>query len=163
MNQSILEQKQALVQDIAQMFKNAGSSVIVEYRGLSVAEVTDLRRQLRAENVEFKVMKNSMVQRAVKDAGYDELLDSLTGPNAFAFSEDSVAPSRVLANFAKKHKNLVLKSGIVDGKIVGIEELNKLSKLPNKEGMISMLLGCIQSPVRSVACVIKAVADSRES
>jgi len=163
MNQAILEQKQTLVQEIAQKFKDAGSSVIVEYRGLSVAEVTELRRQLLAENVEFKVMKNSMVQRAVKDVGYDDLLESLTGPNAFAFSEDAVAPSRVLAKFAKNHKNLVLKSGVVDGKIVGVDELNKLSKLPNKDGMISMLLGCLQSPVRSLACAIKAVADSKES
>ena len=163
MNQAILEQKQELVQEIAQMFKDAGSSVIVEYRGLSVAEVTDLRRQLRAENVEFKVLKNSMVQRAVEAAGYNELLECLVGPNAFAFSADSVAPSRVLASFAKKHKNLVLKRGIVDGKVIDVEGLNKLSKLPNKEGMISMLLGCLQSPVRSVACAVKAVADSKES
>lgn len=162
MNQTILEKKQALVQEIAQKFKDAGSSVIVEYRGLTVAEVTDLRRELREADVEFKVMKNSMVQRAVKEAGYDELLESLTGPNAFAFSEDAVAPSRVLAKFARSHKNLVLKSGVVDGKIMGVEDLERLSKLPNKDGMISMLMGCLQSPVRSMACAIKAVADSME-
>lgn len=161
MKQSVLESKQALVQEIASKFKDASSSVVVEYRGLSVAEVTELRRKLREENVEFKVYKNSMVQRAAKENGYDELMENLTGPNAFAFSDDAVAPSRVLADFAKTHENLVLKAGVVDGRVVGVDEIKKLSKLPNKEGMISMFMSTLQSPVRSFACAIKAVADSK--
>jgi len=161
MNQAILEQKQKLVEEIADKMQNAASSVIVEYRGLTVGEVTELRRNLRAEEIEFVVYKNSMTRRAAEKLGHNDLLESLLGPNAIAFSDDAVAPSRVLAKFAKKHKALVLKAGIVDGKIVDADGIKQLSTLPNKEGMISMFLGCLQSPIRSVACAVKAVAEAR--
>lgn len=163
MNQSILESKQALVVEIADKLKASSSSIVVEYRGLSVREVTELRRALRAEDVEFKVYKNTMSQRAAELAGYNDLTDSLTGPNAIAFASDAVAPSRVLAKFAKKHDKLVLKGGVVDGSIVNADQIIALSKLPNKEGMLSMLLGCLQSPIRSFACAVKAVAEAKEN
>lgn len=161
MNQTVLNEKKVLVENIAEKFKNASSSVVVEYRGLNVSEVTELRRALRKENIEFKVFKNSMVQRAVASLGFEALENQLVGPNAIAFSEDATAPCRVLANFAKDHKALVVKSGIVEGKVVDANTISELAKLPNKEGMLSMLLGCIQSPVRSFACVVKAVADAK--
>lgn len=163
MNENVIQEKATLVTAIAEKIKAANSTVVVEYRGLSVSEITDLRRKLGAENVELKVYKNSMVQRAAVEAGMDGLTDSLVGPNAIAFGSDAVAPARVLAKFAENHKNLVLKSGIVEGKVVDVNTLQSLSKLPNREGMISMLLGCLQSPVRSFACVVKAVADAKES
>lgn len=163
MNQTILNEKKAIVETIANKFKEASSSVVVEYRGLSVAEVTELRRSLRAENIEFKVYKNSMVQRAAQAAGYSDLQPQLVGPNAIAFGSDATAPCRILAKFAKNHKALVLKTGVVEGKVVNQETILELSKLPNKDGMISMLLGCLQSPIRSFACAIKAVADAKES
>lgn len=162
MNQSILDSKVALVDEITTKFKDAASAVVVEYRGLSVGEVTELRRQLRAEEVEFKVYKNSMVSRAVDNADYGDLKENLTGPNAFAFGGDAVAPSRVLVEFAKKHKQLLIKGGIVDGSVVDVDTINRLSKLPNRDGMISMLLGCFQSPVRSFACVLNAVKEQKE-
>ena len=118
MNQAVLSNKQALVAEISEKMKNSQSTVVCEYRGLSVAEVTELRRNLRAEDVDFKVYKNTMVERACEDCGFGELKDALNGPNAFAFSSDATAPARVLAKFAKKHKALVLKSGIVEGKVV---------------------------------------------
>jgi large subunit ribosomal protein L10 len=102
-----------------------------------------------------------MVQRAAEQLGHNDLLSSLTGPNAIAFSSDAVAPSRVLANFAKKHEKLVLKAGVVEGKVVGNDTIQELASLPNKEGMISMFLGCLQAPVRSFACALKAVADAK--
>ena len=144
MNQAIIEAKKAYVAEIAEKMKNAESTVVVEYRGLTVAEMTELRRELRAEDVEFKVYKNALAQRAV------------------AFGKDATAPARVLAKFAKKHENLVLKSGIVEGKVVDEETIKKLSALPNKEGMISMFLGCLQSPIIKFACAVKAVAESKE-
>lgn len=162
MNQTVLNAKQELVNEIAGKIKDSQSTVVVEYRGLSVAEVTELRRNLRSENVDFKVYKNTMVERAVDECGYSDIKDTLAGPNAFAFSEDATAPARVLAAFAKKHKALVLKSGIVEGKVVGVDTLNELANLPNKEGMLSMLLSCLQSPVRSFACVVKAVSEAKE-
>ncbi|MFV0380688.1 MAG: 50S ribosomal protein L10 [Breznakia sp.] len=162
MNQTILDSKVALVDEITTKFKDAASAVIVEYRGLSVSEVTELRRELRNEEVDFKVYKNSMVSRAVEKASFDDLKENLTGPNAFAFGADAVAPSRVLVDFAKKHDKLIIKGGMVDGKVVDVEVINRLSKLPNRDGMLSMLLGCFQSPVRSFACVLNAVKEQKE-
>ncbi len=161
MKQAVLDAKKQLVSDIQEKFAKSASSVVVEYRGLTVAEVTELRRSLRAEGVEFKVYKNSMVQRAAEAAGFNELQEQLTGPNAIAFSDDAVAPSRVLAKFAKKHDKLVLKGAVVEGKVVGVETIQELSSLPNREGMLSMLLSCLQSPVRSFACAVKAVAEAK--
>ena len=162
MNQTIIENKKTIVSEIAQKMKESDSTVIVEYRGLNVAEVTQLRRELRAEGVEFKVYKNSLAQRAAEEIGANDLVKDLIGPNAIAFGTDAVAPARVLAKFAKEHENLVLKSGIVEGKVVGVDTIKELSSLPNREGMLSMLLSCLQSPVRGFACAVKAVADSKE-
>lgn len=163
MNQTIIDAKGEVVSEIVGKFQGSHSSVVVEYRGLSVAEITELRRELRSNGVDFKVYKNTLARRACDELGFSELNESLTGPNAIAFSEDAVAPARVLANFAKKHEKLVLKSGIVEGKVVGVDTIKELSSLPNKEGMLSMLLSCLQSPVRSFACVVKAVADQQEN
>ena len=162
MKQATLDAKINVVNEIQEKLQNSGSSVVVEYRGLSVAEVSELRNLLRAEGVELKVYKNSMVTRATEAAGFAEINETLTGPNAIAFGEDAVAPSRILAKFAKKHEALVLKGGIVEGKVVGLDVINELSSLPNREGILSMILGCLQSPVRSFACVVKAVAEARE-
>ena len=161
MNKAVLENKQAVVAEISEKMKNSDATVVCEYRGLSVAEVSELRRNLRAEGVELKVYKNTMVERACDELGFGDLKASLSGPNAFAFSTDATAPSRVLAKFAKKHKALVLKSGVVEGKVVGEDVIKELSTLPNHDGMLSMLLSCLQSPVSSFARVVKAVADSK--
>ena len=162
MNQNVLSAKQAVVNEIAEKLKSNESTVVVEYRGLTVSEVTELRRNLRAENVELKVYKNTMVERAAEECGYSELKEALKGPNAFAFSTDATAPARILANFAKKHEALVLKQGIVEGKVVSVETIKELSSLPNRDGMLSMLLSCLQSPVSSFARAVKAVADAKE-
>ena len=161
MNQAVLSQKQAIVTEISEKMKNSDSTVVCEYRGLSVAEITELRKNLREENVELKIYKNTMVERACEDCGFAELKDTLVGPNALAFSTDATAPARVLAKFAKKHKALVLKSGIVEGKVVDEATIKELSLLPNRDGMLSMLLSCLQSPVSSFARVVKAVADAK--
>lgn len=163
MSKEIIEAKEQVVAEIAQQLKAAQSSVVVEYRGLSVAEMTELRRSLRAENVTFKVYKNKLVQRAAEQEGMSEYKDYLTGPNAIAFGqEDAIAPARVLADFAKKHEALVIKAGYVEGKFLPQEEVMTLAKLPNRSGMYSMLLGCLQAPVSKFARVIKAVADAKE-
>lgn len=162
MNEAIINSKKAIVAEIADKMKEAQSTVVVEYRGLTVAEVTQLRRDLRAEGIEFKVYKNSLAQRAAEDVGAADLVKDLVGPNAIAFGGDAVAPARILAKFAKEHEALVLKSGIVEGKVVPVDTIKQLAKLPNREGMLSMLLGCLQSPVRKFACAVKAVKDQKE-
>lgn len=164
MSQAAIEQKKLVVAEIADKLRTAQSSVVIEYRGLTVAEVTELRRELRKEGVEMQVYKNSMAQRAAEEVGYTELVDSLTGPNALTFGmTDAVAPARVLAKFAKKHKKLVIKTGVVEGKIVSQETIQELSKLPNREGMISMLLSTLQAPIRDLALTIKAIAEKEEA
>ena len=161
MSVEAINAKKVVVEEIAGKFNDSQSAVVVEYRGLSVAEVTELRKSLREEDVEFKVYKNKLVQRATESAGYAEINDKLVGPNAIAFGHsDAVAPARILANFAKDHEALVIKAGIVEGKV--LEEINEIAKLPGREGMYSMLLGMLQAPVSKFARVVKAVADARE-
>lgn len=163
MSVEAINAKKVVVEEIAGKFNDSQSAVVVEYRGLSVAEVTELRRALREEDVEFKVYKNKLVQRATESAGYAEINDKLVGPNAIAFGHsDAVAPARVLAKFAKDHEALVIKAGIVEGKVLEVEEVNEIAKLPGREGMYSMLLGMLQAPVSKFARVVKAVADARE-
>lgn len=161
MNQAVLESKKNVVTEISDKFKNSSSTVVAEYRGLTVSEVTELRRALRAEGVDTKVYKNTLAARAAEDAGFAELKDYLTGPNAIAFGQDETAASRVMAQFAKKHKALVLKGGIVEGKVIDTKTVNELSSLPNREGMLSMLLSVLQAPVSSFARAVNAVAEAK--
>ena len=115
MSVEAINAKKVVVEEIAGKFNDSQSAVVVEYRGLSVAEVTELRKALREEDVEFKVYKNKLVQRATESAGYAEINDKLVGPNAIAFGHsDAVAPARILAKFAKDHEALVIKAGIVE-------------------------------------------------
>lgn len=161
MNQAVLESKKSVVTEISDRLKNASSSVVAEYRGLSVAEITELRSALRAEGVEMKVYKNTLAARAAEDAGLGDLKDYLTGPNAMMFGSDETTASRILAQFAKKHKALVLKGGVVEGKVIDADAVNELAALPNREGLLSMLLSVLQAPVSQFARAINAVAEQR--
>jgi large subunit ribosomal protein L10 len=160
---SIIELKQQIVSEISDKLKNSVSTVVVDYRGLSVAEVTELRKQLREAGVEFKVYKNSMTRRAAEVNGLGELNAALTGPNAIAFStEDVVAPAKILNDFAKKHEALELKAGVIEGNVATADEIKALADLPSREGLLSMLLSVLQAPIRNLALVTKAVAEQKE-
>ena len=161
MNQTVLESKKGVVSEIQDKFTNSSSTVVAEYRGLTVDEITELRRALRAEGIEMKVYKNTLAAKAADAAGFGELKDSLTGPNALVFGSDETGAARIMAKFAKKHKALVLKGGIVEGKVVDQDTIKALSALPNREGMLSMLLSVLTAPVASFARVVKAVADAK--
>ena len=163
MNQSIIDSKVTVVNEVKEKLESSSSAVVVEYRGLSVKEVTELRRLLMKEGIDFKVYKNSMVERAANELGYSDLAESLKGPNAFAFSKDAVAPARVLAKFAKKNELLVLKGGVVEGKVVDVATIKTLASLPGREGMIYMILGMLQSPVRKFAYAISQVAEQKQA
>ncbi|WP_047981974.1 50S ribosomal protein L10 [Ornithinibacillus contaminans] len=159
----VMEKKQQLVQEIADKFRESQSTVLVDYRGLDVAEVTDLRKQLRDAGVEFKVYKNTMSRRAAEDANLAELSASLVGPTAIAFSkEDVIAPAKILSKFAKEHEALEIKGGVLEGKIVSLDQIKELADLPSYEGMLSMLLSVLQAPIRNFAYVTKAVAEQKE-
>ncbi|MFD1021193.1 50S ribosomal protein L10 [Thalassobacillus hwangdonensis] len=159
----IIEHKQQIVSEIADKLKNSKSTVLVDYRGLDVAEVTDLRKQLRDAGIEFKVYKNTMTRRATEEAELTELNETLVGPTAIAFSEeDVVAPAKILNNFAKEHDALEIKGGVIEGKVATLDQIKELADLPNYEGLVSMLLSVLQAPVRNFAYVTKAVAEQKE-
>ncbi|EZP79098.1 50S ribosomal protein L10 [Parageobacillus genomosp. 1] len=160
---SAIELKKQIVAEIAEKFRASKSTVIVDYRGLNVAEITELRKQLREAGIEFKVYKNTLTRRALAEVGLEGLNDVLTGPNAIAFSnEDVVAPAKILSEFAKSHEALEIKAGVIEGNIATLEEINALAKLPSREGLLSMLLSVLQAPIRNFALVTKAVAEKKE-
>jgi large subunit ribosomal protein L10 len=161
MNQDVLKTKQEIVATVAEKMQKSGSLTIVEYHGLTVAQITALRRTLRAESAEMTVYKNSLVERAAKELGYAGLEEFLAGPNAFVFSEDVIAGPKIIAKAAKKNEHLVIKGGVVDGKVLTADEMKVIATLPGREGLISMLLSCLQAPVRKFACAIQAVADKQ--
>lgn len=159
----VIEQKKQLVSEIADKFRASESTILVDYRGLDVAEVTELRSQLRAAGVEFKVYKNTMSRRAVEEAELSELSDALVGPTAIAFSnEDVVAPAKILNDFAKEHEALEIKGGVIQGNVATIDQIKELADLPNYEGLLSMLLSVLQAPVRNFAYATKAIAEQKE-
>ena len=163
MSEAIIAKKAAIVEEVTEKFKTAASVVIVDYRGLTVDEVTKLRKQLRDANVEIRVIKNSILSRAAKAAGLEGLDEVFTGPTAVAFSnEDVVAPAKIIDEFSKEAKALEIKGGIIEGKVSTLEEVTALAKLPSREGLLSMLLSVLQAPVRNVAYAVKAVSDSKE-
>ncbi|WP_086348972.1 50S ribosomal protein L10 [Candidatus Enterococcus clewellii] len=163
MSEAAIAKKAGLVDDVTEQFKAAASVVIVDYRGLTVEEVTNLRKQLRDANVEMKVIKNSILSRAAKAAGLEGLDEVFTGPTAVAFSnEDVVAPAKIMDEFAKDAKALEIKGGVIEGKVSSLEEITALAKLPSRDGLLSMLLSVLQAPVRNVAYAVKAVAEKQE-
>lgn len=160
---SVLEQKKQVVADIAAKLSGSKATVVVDYRGLNVAEVTELRKQLREAGVEFKVYKNTLTRRATAEANLTELDAQLVGPTAIAFSaEDVIAPAKVLNEFAKKHEALEIKAGVIEGQVASVEEIKALAELPSREGLLSMLANVLQAPMRGFALVTKAVADQKE-
>ena len=160
MNQAVLAAKSETVKEISEKAKKSSTIIVCEYRGLTVAQIQEVRRALHKEKAEMSVYKNSLVERAVDELGYNELNDILSGPNAIVFSEDVIAGAKVIAKYAKRHRDiLIVKGGIVEGKFVDAKGILEVAKLPGKEGLISMFLSCLQAPIRSFACAVKAVAD----
>jgi large subunit ribosomal protein L10 len=163
-NAKIIAEKQRIVDEIAAKLKESSSTVIADYRGLNVAQVTELRKQLREAGVEFKVLKNSLISRAAENAELSALNEVLTGPTAVAFGkEDAVAPAKILNEFAKKNEALKIKGGVVEGRVVDTAQIEALASLPSREGLLSMLLSVLQAPLRNFALAVKAVADKKEA
>lgn len=159
----VVEAKKQVVSEIASKLRESKSTIVVDYRGLTVAQVTELRKTLREAGVEFKVYKNTLTRRAAEEAELAGLNEYLTGPNAIAFSaEDVIAPAKVLNDFAKKNEALEIKAGVIEGNIATVEEVKALAELPSREGLLSMLLSVLQAPIRNLALAAKAVADQKE-
>ena len=155
-----VELKQPIVQAIAEEIKDAQSVVLVDYRGLTVAEDTELRKQLREAGIVYKVYKNTMMKRAFEGTECEALETCLEGPSAIAISkDDATAPARILCKFAKDAPALELKGGIVEGTAYDVAGLTELSKIPSREELLSKLLGSLQSPISNFARVIKQIAE----
>lgn len=156
-----VELKQPVVQEISENVKDAQSVVVVDYRGLTVAEDTQLRRELREAGVTYKVYKNTMMNFAFKDTDFESLSDVLEGPSAIAISkEDATAPARVLAKFAKDAPALEIKAGVVEGTYYDADGMKVIASVPSRDELLSKLLGSIQSPIGNFARVLKQIAEN---
>lgn len=155
-----VELKKPVVEEISAQLEGAESVVLVDHRGLTVEEDTKLRKQLREENVTYKVYKNTMMNFAFKGTDCEELSSCLKGPSAIAISKtDATAPARVLANFAKNAPALELKGGMVEGAVYDVEGIKEIAKVPSRDELLSKLLGSIQSPIANFARVMNQLAE----
>lgn len=152
-----IEQKQMVVEEIYQKLDEAMLVVFADYRGLNVDEMTELRNKLRAPGVEIKVLKNTMLRFALQKAGCEDAVAQITGPNAVVFSkEDPVAPAKTLFEFAKTHKNLEVKLGILEGQTISADKIKSLADLPPREVLVATVLGTMQAPITSFVRVLNA-------
>ncbi len=156
-----VELKQPIVAAIAEDVKDAASVVLVDYRGLTVAQDTELRNQLRAAGIIYKVCKNTMMKRAFEGTEFEGLSEYLEGPSAMAVSkDDATAAARIICKFAKTADKLEVKAGVVEGKVYDMAGVQALSAIPSREELLSKLLGSIQSPIANFARVIKQIAEN---
>lgn len=170
------EAKQAEIDQLIEDFKNSATVLVVDYLGLNVTEITDLRKELRDNGVQMKVVKNTMLRRAAQAAEIEGLEDVLKGPSAIVFSEDLVAPAKILTDKVKSLDALEIKGGIVEGRVASLSDIEAVAKMPSREGLLSMLLSVLQAPMRNTASVLsqanparkmayalKAVADTKDA
>jgi large subunit ribosomal protein L10 len=159
-----VELKQPIVQQISDTISGAQSVVVVDYRGLTVAQDTDLRKQLREAGITYKVYKNTLVSRAVEGTEFEGLREVLEGPSAFAVSaDDATAPARIIADFAKKVPALEIKAGVVEGTYYDAEGMKAISSIPSRDVLISRLLGSLQSPITNLARVLNQIAEAESN
>ncbi len=159
-NAQVLEAKQAQVAEAAELIKSAQTGILVDYRGLNVAEDTELRNKLREANVKYFVIKNKILKRAVDEIGLEGLDEVLHGPTALAVSaDDAVAPAKVIADFAKTNDKLEIKGGFMDGAVMSMDEVKQLAATPNFETLIAKMMGSMLSSVSGLARLLATVAD----
>ena len=158
-----VELKKPVVEEISELLNGAATAVVVDYRGLTVAEDTELRKQLREAGVVYKVYKNTMINFAIKDTEFADLAQHLEGPTAIAVcKDDATAAARVLAKFAKTAEALEIKGGVVDGVYYDAAGIGQIASIPSREVLLSKLLGSMQSPVTNFALRIKQIAEKNE-
>ena len=160
-NQKIIEKKQEVVNEIASKLKDSASYVLFEYRGLTVSETNELRRTLRESDSEFKVYKNTLTKRALESINID-LNEHLNGPKAIAFGKDEIAPVKILSDFAKKHKALEIKAGVVNGDVIDSAKLAELASIPSREGLLTMLAGGLIGTVRDLSICLDLYGEQLE-
>ena len=162
MSKEIIAKKAAIVEEVFEKFQSASSVVVVDYRGLTVAQDTELRKKLREAGVGYKVYKNTMIRFAAKGTAFEALEPNLEGPTALAVSKtDATAPARILAEFAKTAPALEIKGGVVEGVYYDEKGMAQISSIPSREVLLGKLLGSIQSPITNFARVLKQIAEAQ--
>lgn len=160
-NSKILEAKQEVINEITEVVKNNASFILFDYRGLTAEETTMLRKKLRESNASYKVWKNTLTKRAMDSLNID--LDTcLEGPSAMAYSNDSVAPIKVLSDFKKEHPALEIKGGLVDGKVTSLDEIKALATLPSREGLLTMLASGLIGTVKDLSIALNLLSEQKE-
>ena len=153
-----IELKKGVVADIKQKFEKAQTAVLVDYRGLNVAEDTELRNQLRKAGVEYAVLKNTMINLAIQDMGLDGMKAHLEGPTAVAFGyEDAIAPAKILSEFIKKSKKMSIKCGVCDGAYLDEAGVQALANTPGREVLIAKIMGSLMSSVSKFVYALEAI------
>lgn len=161
-NSKIIEQKAKVVSEIKEKFENAKSVVLFDYRGLSVAEVTELRKKLRENNADYKVYKNTLTKRALDELNIN-MDDYLAGPSAITFGTDELSIVKVLNDFAKDHNALELKAGIVEGKVAGLEDLKRYAAIPSRDMLLTMLAAGLMGTVRDLSICLDLYSKDKEN
>ena len=155
-----LKKKEAVVDSIKEKLEASQSVVLIDYRGLTVAEVTELRNQMREAGVEYQALKNTMIKRAAEKAGIEGLDPILEGPTAVAFGiNDPVAPAKILTKFAKDTKKITIKGGVLAGNAIDVAAVENLAKLPSKEELIAKMLGSLNAPITGLVMVLSGVTS----
>ena len=162
-NAKVLESKKAVVDSLTGKIQNATSVVFVDYKGITVAQDTELRKQFREAGVEYSVVKNTLTNFAAKNAGYD-FSEVLNGSTAMASTTGvPIAPARIVCEFAKKNKNVLsIKGGIVEGSVLSANALNGFGELPSKNALVAQVLGTFLAPISSLACVLDQIRQQKE-
>lgn len=162
-NAKVLESKKAVVETLTGKIQDATSVVFVDYKGITVAQDTELRKQFREAGVEYSVVKNTLTNFAAKNAGYD-FSKVLNGTTAMASTTgDPIAPARIVCEFAKKNKNVLsIKGGIVEGSVLSVDQLNGFGELPSKNALVAQVLGTFLAPISSLACVLDQIREQKE-
>ena len=155
----VLQEKQEFVNALTEKLNGATTGVIVSYSGITVADDTTLRRQLREAGVEYVVVKNTLLKRAAEAAGLVGLDDALHGSTALAICDDYTAAAKVLSKYAEGSKTFKIKAGFMDGQVIGADKVDELAKLPSKEGLLSMLLSVLNGPIRGLAVALNAIVE----
>ncbi len=164
MAKKAIELKKEQVAELSKRMQEANSIVLLDYLGLSVDEVTELRDKLRENGCEMAVIKNNIIKRAAEDAGYKDMIDHAIGPNAVAFShEDSVSAAKVIYEFAKEHKQLELKVGVVDGEYMDNDRIQTIATIPSREELLTMFAGGLLQPIKEVAIALQLHAENLET
>lgn len=156
----VLEQKQQFVADLTEKIKSSCVGVIVDYKGISVADDTTLRKELREADVHYMVVKNTLLKRAAAEAGITGLDEALNGTTALALSEnDYTAAARILAKYAADHENFNIKIGFMDGEVVDTATVDMLAKLPSREVLLATVLNAFNAPIAAFARAVQAIVD----